>query len=179
MNSSRAGEQAMARYDTNGDGVVKGEELKAASALSAAIKQLDTNHDNGVDAAEVAERVKAWQKLGVALSPLSCLFQFQGQPLIGAKVRLVPEEFLGDDIQAAEGVTDEFGIAYFAIPVENRPSPDAPGGVQFGLYRVEVSQVKEGKETIPDKYNTHTVLGIEMSYDNPQVMDPPVDFRLD
>src|SRR5262245_76907 len=54
IDSSAAGEGAMQQYDTNGDGVVNGEELEKAPGLKAALPRLDSNGDKGISADEVA-----------------------------------------------------------------------------------------------------------------------------
>ena len=47
----------------------------------------------------------------------------------------------------------ENGIAMLTIPGVDPP------GVACGLYRVEISKLVDGKETIPAIYNTETILG--------------------
>jgi hypothetical protein len=42
--------------------------------------------------------------------------------------------------------------------------------VQPGLYRVEVSKMVNGKETIPSKYNTETTLGVEVAQESPAMI---------
>ena len=79
-----------------------------------------------------------------------------GAPLVGAKVRLVPESFLGSALQPGEGTTDERGIAIVSTPP--RYAADVPG-LSPGFYRVEIT--KEG-DSIPAKYNTATTLGLEI-----------------
>ena len=103
---------------------------------------------------------------------------WQGQPLEGGSIRLIPEEYLGSELREAVGVTDEFGIAHVSIPPENRPTANAPAGVQFGLYQMQISKKIDGKEALPAKYNSDTTLGLEVSYDNPRIINPPLTVDL-
>jgi hypothetical protein len=167
INPSTAGKLAMDQYDTNHDGKVDGEELEKAPALKAALPRLDTNADGAVDADEVAARVNAWKAMQTGMTTAACHVTLDGQPLVGAKVTLEPEAFLGDEIKPAFATTDQFGSAAPNIPKDQRPDPKLPGGAHFGLYKVRISKIVNGKETIPARYNTETILGQEVSYDDP------------
>jgi hypothetical protein len=57
------------------------------------------------------------------------------------------------------------------------PQTPRQRGVQPGLYRVEVSKMVDGKETIPSKYNTETTLGVEVAQGSP-VMIMGAQFEL-
>ena len=157
----------MANYDTDRDGSLDGQELRAVPGLAAGLGVFDTNSDQRIQPTEIEARVDAWQAAG--LMTIRCDVRWRGKPLEGATVRYVPEAFLGDDIQTAVGTTNQFGIAYMSIPKDKRPAADAPGGVQLGVYRVRISKLVDGKETIPARYNAETVLGQEISYDDPGV----------
>ena len=89
------------------------------------------------------------------------------QPLAGATVKFVPEEFLGNEIQPSEGVTGEDGYAYLSVKVDPN-DPEAVQGVHCGLYRVEIT--KQGVK-IPAKYNTETILGQEVSNDAANIQE--------
>jgi hypothetical protein len=161
IDPAAAGRLAIEQYDANGDGLIQGNELSKAPGLKSALENLDTNRDGGVSAEEIAERVTSWQQTGVGAMSLGCTVTYRGQPLPGATVKFVPEDFLGDEIQTATGQTDEFGRATLNVPA----NPDVPGdapGVQCGLYRVEIT--KEGAD-IPAVYNTQTILGQEVADD--------------
>ncbi len=169
INASRAGELAMEEYDKNNDGKVAGDELDNAPALKAAQPRLDTNGDGAVSAEEVTARVNAWKAMQTGMTVAACHVTMNGQPLAGAKVTLEPEAFLGDEIKAAFGTTDQFGGTSLSIPKDQRPDPKLPGGAHFGLYKVRISKIVNGQETIPARYNTDTILGQEVSYDDPGV----------
>jgi len=159
INASSAGKEAMAQYDTDGDGVVKGEELDKAPSLKAAIQNLDKNGDGGVSAEEVTARVEAWQESRIGRMSLGCVVRHNGSPLSGAEVTYEPEKFLGEEIKASVGTSDENGVVSLTIPESDPP------GAACGLYLVRISKKEGGQETIPAKYNTETTLGAEAAQD--------------
>ncbi len=178
INASSAGKLAMEQYDTNQDGKVAGDELEKAPSLKAALKRLDTDGDGGVSADEVAARVNAWKEMKTAMTGVPCKVTLDGQPVVGATVTLEPESFLGDEVKTASATTNTFGMAGPAIPKEQRPDPTLPGGANFGFYKVRISKVVNGRETIPARYNTETTLGLEVAYDEPGIMKMNVPFDL-
>jgi hypothetical protein len=167
INASAAGSSAIETYDKNGDGNISGDELEQAPALKAALPRLDTNADKGVSADEIAARVNAWKDMQSGMTTCRMHFNLDGQPLVGATVTLEPEAFLGDEVKTAVGTTTTFGDVSPTIAPEDRPAPNLPGGAHFGLYKVRVSKIVNGKETIPPRYNSATTLGQEVSYDDP------------
>lgn len=167
INASQAGQLAMEMYDKNGDGKVAGDELEAAPALKAALPRLDINADGGVSADEVAARVNAWKAMQTALTGGRCHVTLDGQPLADAQVVFEPESFLGENIKIAAGKTNVNGDASPSVAPKDLPDAKLPSGVHFGLYKVRITKTIAGKETIPARYNTDTVLGQEVSYDDP------------
>jgi len=178
IDASSAGKMAMEQYDKDGDGKVAGAELDHAPALKAAIKNLDTDSDGGVSAAEVTERVNAWKAMETALASVQCRVTLDGEPLAGATVTFEPESFLGDAVKHAIGTTNPYGMVSPSVPVDERPDPKSPGGAHFGLYKVRISKMVNGKETLPARYNTDTTLGQEVSYDDPGVKNRNVIYAL-
>lgn len=160
IDASETGPLALKEYDANGDGVIDATELNKAPALKASIKNLDDNKDGKVSGEEIVARVENWQEQKVGRMGLRVRVTRRGQPLAGAMVKFVPEKFLGDEVQPAEGVTDENGYALLNAP----PDPDHPNlpGMHCGLYRVEIT--KQG-DRIPAMYNTQTIFGQEVSND--------------
>ena len=49
---------------------------------------------------------------------------------------------------------------------EKRPDPNMPGGLQLGFYKIRVSKKVNGKEMVPEKYNTATTLGHQVAMDD-------------
>src|SRR3954468_7907724 len=167
IDAARAGKMAMEMYDTNGDGVVSGVELEHAPGLKAALGNLDTDGDKGVSAEEGTARVNAWKAMKTGTASARCHVTLDGEPLPSATVTFEPEQFLGDEIKTAIGTTNPFGDVVPSIPIEQRPDPKMPSGAHFGLYKVRISKIVNGKETIPSRYNSETILGQEISYDDP------------
>jgi len=178
ISASGAGSKALELYDKDGDGKIAGAELDAAPALKAAMTTLDTNSDKAVDADEVAARVNAWAATGTGLTEIRCKVTLDGQPLGGAKVTFEPDPSLGDNIQAADGETNMYGLVTVTIPPEKRPKPNWPSGGQLGLYKVIISKAVNGKETLPARYNTQTTLGQEISNDDPKFKNRNMIFAL-
>jgi hypothetical protein len=169
---------AMQQYDTDGDGYVAGAELKQAPSLNATLKGLDTDNDGRVSASEIEARIQAWVDMKTGLVSFPAEFVMDGRPLVGATVTFDPEEFLGGVVSLAEGTVAITGLVKPRVPKELRPRPDSPPGVQAGFYKVRVSRVVKGKETIPAKYNTETTLGQEVSKDNWAIENKQVRFTL-
>jgi hypothetical protein len=178
IDASRAGKLAMEEYDKNGDGKVSGDELDHAPGLKEALPRLDTNGDGAVSADEVTARVNAWKEMKTGLTFVQCRVTLDGEPLGGAKVTFEPEAFLGDEIKTAVGTTNIYGDAMPVIRPEDRPNPKQPAGVHIGLYKVRISRLVNGHETIPARYNTETILGQEVSYDDPAVKSRNMVFAL-
>jgi hypothetical protein len=177
--SSSAGSQAMQQYDTDGDGVVSGAELDKAPGLKAALARFDTNEDKGVSADEITERIAKWQDSNVALTAFGFQVTLDGQPLPEAEVIFEPEAFLGEDIKLAAGKTGLIGDCTATIPKELRPDPKlSPPGVNLGLYKVKISKIVGGKETVPRKYNEETILGQEVARDVPEIANNRVKYAL-
>lgn len=158
---SDAAQAAVARFDKNGNQAIDGAELDQVPSIKSAIRRIDRNHDNQVNAAEIESRIQSWRDSKVGLMQASLTLTMDGQPLSGADVRLVPEEFLGSAVQPAAAQTDNSGRA--ALKISDEPTG---AGVQLGLYRIEVSKKSGAKETIPEKYNQRTQLGCEIAMDN-------------
>ena len=170
--------KALELYDVDKDGFVAGEELQGAPSLRAAIKNIDRNGDGKVDAEEIAERIRTWQKMHIGYMNFQCAATLDGTPLAGARITFDPEEFMLGAIQSASAELAATGMGMPKIPKEKRPTPDTPPGVQAGLYKVCVSRIVAGKETIPARYNAATTLGQEVSKDDPAISGHMVTFKL-
>lgn len=157
-------------YDQDQDGNLSPEELKQEPALNV-ISRIDANGDQSLDESEFVDLIEGWNEKSLGLMSLRCTVTLGGRALAGANVTLQPAPFLEGQIESSIGLTDEYGDAFLTVPKEKRPIVDSPPGVQFGLYRVVISKLKDGKETIPAKYNVETVLGQEVSFDDPGVQN--------
>jgi len=154
LSPASAGSQAMTKYDKNNDGKLSQSEM--SPALKTAVVDADTDKDGTLSAAEITARVQSYVDSKLASMMKLVEVTLDGKPLSGATVTLIPEEFLGSSLQPASGTTDDAGLV----------SPGIPnlGGVQPGIYRIEVSKKDgAGKETIPAKYNSNSELGQEVA----------------
>ncbi|MGI9456119.1 MAG: hypothetical protein ACR2NU_06120 [Aeoliella sp.] len=177
LSPSRAGSAAMKEYDENGDGVVSGAELDKAPGLNAALGNLDTDGDGGVSAKEVSARVRSWIDSKIGVTNARCRISLNGKPLSGGQITFEPEAFLGDAVKVATDKIDSDGTASPSVAKEDRVHPMVPG-LSVGLYKVRISRVVNGKETIPAKYNTETLLGQEVAADDPGMQAQWLDIEL-
>ena len=91
----------------------------------------------------------------------------KGKPLADAKVVLEPEPYLGNDIQAGEGVTTISAPRTWACRPKKRLRPSSRMKlIQYGTFKVRITHptIK-----IPAKYNTETTLGYETIPGDPSV----------
>ena len=177
-NPSGSAQKAMELYDKDENGVIDEEELKSAPGLRASMATVDTNNDGKVSEEEIKNRLLAWDKAQIGLMMFSCDVRLNGKPLSDATITLDPDGFLEGILQSAVGTTSLAGSARPKIPKENRPTPDSPPGLQAGIYKVRISKIVGGKETIPAKYNTETILGQEVSMDDPSISNNQVVYKL-
>jgi hypothetical protein len=157
----RSGERAIELYDANKDGYLDAKELEKAPGLKAAMKTVDSNHDGKISAGEISARIAAWADSKLGQMGVVCVVTHNGQPLVGAKVKFVPESFLGSELKAAEGTSDAHGTERLRL---------CPG-----FYRVEIS--KSG-ESIPARFNTETQLGQEVAEDGANLPNGVATFDL-
>lgn len=158
LSPSGAAEQALAEYDANKDGFLDEKELEKCPPLKAAHSAFDKDKDGRISKAEIADRLQLYRDSRIGLVNVAVLVQFNGRPLGGATVRLVPEPFQGPAYKPASGTTEPNGTVTFQSEGTDLP------GVACGLYRVEVTK-PGGPEKIPAKYNDPTTLGIEIAPD--------------
>jgi hypothetical protein len=179
INASSAGSAAVEEFDKNGDAQLSGDELDHVSSLKSALARLDANSDKAVTADEISSRIKTWQGMRTGRISFSFTMTMDGAPMSGATVTFEPEQFLGSDIKAANATTNSAGRGGASIPPADGENPaTALPGMQIGFYRIRVSKIVGGKETIPAKYNTQTTLGQEVAYDVPEIAGNRVVYAL-
>jgi hypothetical protein len=167
IDPASAATQAMELYDTNHDGKLSQEELAKCPGVLVSLERYDLNHDKQIDQEEFSTRLKNLLKNGTGATQLACIVSYQGKPLAGAKVVLEPEPYLGTDIQPAEGVTSNAGIANVGMPAEKAPAAlKSMKLIQYGTFKVRITHPSI---SIPAKYNTETTLGYETIPGEPSV----------
>jgi Ca2+-binding EF-hand superfamily protein len=155
-----AGTAALERFDTNHDGVISGTEFNAVPSLKSAMPRIDQNHDGSLSADEINRAVHTWIDSHLALMPVMAFVNLDGRPLGDAEITLEPEEFLGESVQTAHGKTDSDGFTTLS-------SADTHGhGVQLGWYRVILSKKNGERETVPERFNSKSELGLEVTPEN-------------
>jgi hypothetical protein len=158
------GEQAIAKLDANGDHLLDAQELAASPALLADLKKLDKNGDQKLSVEEIGAKIDEWTVGNVGAVGAICWITRAGQPVANVQVKFIPESYLGDVVKLGSGVTDSQGGA--EMTAEGQKSI---GVMQCGYYRVELSQPQGGRETLPAKYNTNSILSADV---RPNRRDP-------
>ena len=162
LDAAAIAQEAMRRYDANGDGKLDAKELAAAPPLGAmlhTIKEHDASHADSLAAEDIATRVAAWKKsLGVLFAARSRV-TLDGKRLADAVVTWEPEPYLGPAYHPSSGTTNKSGYAYISSAV------DGFQGIFPGLYTVRISRKVQGKETLPACYNEKSTLGREVASD--------------
>ncbi len=166
-----SGSQAIEQYDANGDGKIDLTEAEQSPGLLAAFRRIDQDGDAALTATEIADRVRYYKTAATTVVSGSVQVFAGNGPVGEAIVTFEPEQFLGDAFTTISGETDAGGIAYLAGPDADFP------GLYLGMYRVRISRIADGKETIPAQYNAETALGYEVADDIPNV-SRGIEFRL-
>jgi hypothetical protein len=155
-----ATEKAIQVYDTNSDGALDQDELANSPAAGHALANFDANKDGRVTREELEERLSRLVGPTGAFVTVDCTVTRGGQPLADAVVKLTPLVIFEGALPAAEGKTDELGVAHPAIAADRLPPKLAGAMFAFpGLYQVEITHAKI---SIPARYNTATELGWEV-----------------
>ena len=155
--NANAGTSAVEKYDADGNGKLSNEELSASPALKSAISQMDKDGDAQLAPSEIDARVDEWRESKVALTSVMVTVRLDGRPLSEAEVAFVPESFMGDKTETAKGKTDNRGMT--RLRISDQPEGR---GVRPGFYKIQISKLKDGKESLPKKYVEGTELGIEV-----------------
>ena len=159
IDPSAAASKAMELYDANHDGKLSQEELAKCPGMLISLARYDTNNDKVIDQEEVTARLASLLKNGTGATQLACNVSYQGKPLGGATVVLEPESYLGNEIQPAEGLTTNGGVANLGMPPEKAPAAfKSMKLIQYGTFKVRITHPTT---KLPAKYNTETALGYE------------------
>jgi len=139
--------------DRDGDGECTLEELKLVPGLNRFVADLDTDKNGILSEAEIFNWLAAGRNSRVAAYPASVCILQRGAPLPGVRVQIVPEPCMGNTIQAAEGTTDNAGIAALRMPI-------LPFGAHFGIYRIKITGKGTSGQRIATQYNSESSLGL-------------------
>jgi hypothetical protein len=165
VDADAAAEQAVELHDRNGDGQLAKDEWSASPALAAAAASYDKNADGALSLQEITGGIAGWEQSSVGARAVPFTILWNGRPLSGATVRLVPAPFFDGALKGASGQSGPRGTGQLDMAAEDRPrnAPDIPL-MQPGLYQVEITHPSV---KIPEKYNSQTTLGIEITGTNP------------
>lgn len=164
LSPAKAASLAIEQCDKDADGAIDRDEARSSPGLASAFEQFDADADGRVSRAELEQRLEVWLSARIGMFVVPCRVTLDGRPLADATVRFEPEAFLGDGFQAIEGKTDARGKVALPTPA-GMPGP----GLLTGLYRVTISKTQDGRELIPARYNSATVLGQEVASSTPRI----------
>lgn len=145
------------KLDTSGDGALDSKEFGAAPGLAWGAKYIDTDNNGALSREELVARFQIYEKMRLGLTSKQIQLLMNRRPLVGAKIQLVPEFFLGEVLEPASGETFDDGSL----------APQTEGvdlnGVRVGYYRVVV--VDSPRMKVPAAYQSPetTPLGLEIS----------------
>jgi hypothetical protein len=153
--------QFMETYDNDKNGRLSREELASFAPAADWAQTLRKQDLSSNDLEQYLTRVFD-RRIGLVSS--TCVVTRKGQVLAGAEVRLVPIPLLNNVLPTGQGVTDAYGGVMLSAPREKLPAATQriEGVMPPGLYLVEVTHPNI---KIPEKYNTRTELGLELSSD--------------
>lgn len=155
-------EAVFEQADADRDGSLRSSEQRTVPSIAAAAGRLDADGDGAVTRDELLTWLEVVRDSRVAINPLDVVVTQRGRPLVGATVRLVPEPFMGGEVQAAEGVTEAEGTAAMTIADAKYP------GVNCGLYRVEITGEGNDGKPLPERVNVATTLGVAIGAGLPE-----------
>src|SRR5690606_22929541 len=141
----------MERCDADTNGAISKQEATKAPGLVADFKRYDTDGDSSLSQAELAARAQLWADRGDGLVSIRCVVKQEGRQLGNVTVKLIPDESLEGVIQPAETVSHESRASSLSIPPELKSEAHKKiAGMQYGLYRVEVSHPDMNLVPTPD-----------------------------
>lgn len=165
VDPSQAAQSAMELYDKDQDGVLTDAELAACPGILGHLSNYDSDKNDSISREEIEKQITELRSSRVGLTMLSVQLRLDGRPLKGAKIKLVPEAYLGDEVKEAWGTSNSRGIATMDIRDSDLPESDhGLLGVHYGTYKLEITHPDV---SIPATYNTQTTLGYETEKGNP------------
>lgn len=161
VDPASATEAAFEMYDANSDQALSKKELASCASLTKSFKKIDKDNSGTLSNEELQTAIENQVNSSVRMVTLRVKVTLDGKPLTGGTVSAVPEPFLGANTIQASGDVLSDGIAFLVLPRDQMPEDlKNATGVQLGFYRLEV---KHPSKSIPEKYNTKTIYGIEVT----------------
>jgi hypothetical protein len=153
-NPSEFADAVLGSLDKNGDRQLETGELTPMPGLASGARYIDGNGDGKITRDELVARFTKYRDRRLGLTAKELRLSYNGRPLVGAEVRLVPEHFLTDIIDPATGTTDAGGLVRPSIAGQSTPL------MRVGYYHV---QVTSPTVKLPAKFNNATTVGVEVS----------------
>ncbi len=144
----------IAEFDKDSDGSISKDELPKGMDLQGQ----DKDSDGKFSKPELEALVRNWQDMQVGMTAFRLQLTRNGTPLEGAIVTLEPYSFLGSETLPASGISGPDGVVQFSVAEDKTPSPGLKV-MHTGFFKMRVSKEEGGKESIPAKYNSESVLG--------------------
>lgn len=164
IDAQRAAASAIERFDEDRNGSLSDQELTAIAGVLFALKDYDKDLNGEVSSSEIVERIRVWQASPIGIRTVRCRVLMNNKPIAGATVIWKPEEFLGDDLHPASGITDANGFADVGLDAGVLPAGgQRVVGVPCGLYKIEITHPTL---SIPSRFNSKSTLGREVAPDN-------------
>lgn len=168
IDAAWAASAAVRLCDRDGNGTVSPSEATASPGLAAAFERIDTTHDGGLSAAEIAARIADWANHGVGIVTPSIQVTLDGKPLANARVELLPEPYVARWLKPANAAVALSGNCSPSLPPADLPQ-GLRRGMNCGFYTVRVTHPTL---KVPARYNEESILGIEVRPDQ-DPFDPP------
>lgn len=154
----KAAATAVAQLDADGDSLLTADELRGCPGIHSVRGRYDADGDRAVSAGEIAARLRSLSNGGkTGLYSVAVRFLLNGEPLVGARVELTPEAFLGDALQPGRGETRIGGLLR---PVTSGVGDQPLNGMQPGIYRIAVTGPTDA---VTERYGDGAELGLEVS----------------
>ena len=158
MDAEAMADGAMELCDADDDGFITKSEAKACPSIKSAMIDLDIDpKDNKISRDEMLARFNLYveSKIGLTAPSIRVVKGSQnGIGLVGATVKMIPESFMEDYIEPAEGTVIDPETGYTNISaVAGMP------GVRIGFYRIEITS---DDMKVPAKFNEKSIYGVEI-----------------
>jgi hypothetical protein len=130
----------LARCDADGNDSLIKSEAELAPGLLSRWSRYDADRDGMISRAELESHVQEWVDRGDGMASITCVVRLKNRQIGDVSVRLIPDEAFSGKIHSAETVSHPKFPSFLSIPAEYKhPAHAKLAGMQYGLYRVEVT----------------------------------------